>query len=303
MNKDMLEILSKHEDKVTKYADSISDIDEKEVALIIKEIGNIHTIKDSNIKDCLKTETIGKEIFYFKEVNSTNSVAKFLAKNGTDDGAVVLSEVQLNGKGRRGKKWESPSGGVWLSIILKPKISPSKASLITLATGVVVAKTLKAMGVDAKIKWPNDILINNKKVCGILTEAHANYKSVDYVIVGIGIDTNLNLDILPPIIKEGTTSLKKELKKDIDDNEIIYTFLNEFELMYEKFQKEKFEDILNEWRLLTQTIGSYVEIKQPFGKILKGHAVGITNSGALIIESENGELTKVISGECAIKTN
>ncbi|MDR0901047.1 MAG: biotin--[acetyl-CoA-carboxylase] ligase [Methanobrevibacter sp.] len=303
MKKNMQELLSKNEEKISKNSDSILNITEEEIASTIKELGTKKTerIIVDEIKEKLNTEYIGKEIYCFQEVDSTNTVSKFLAEFGTDEGTVIIAETQTKGKGSRGKKWESPVGGIWLSIVLRPDISPSKASLITLAAGVGVANVLRDLGVDARIKWPNDVLINNKKVSGILTEANAKFSTVDYVIVGIGIDSNLNIDTLPSKIQPGTTSLKEELKEDIDESQIIANFLVEFEKIYNKFKKEEFDDILYDWRKMSQTIGSYVEIQQPLGKKLKGYAVGINRKGALILEKDNGNLIKVISGECIIK--
>ncbi|RBQ23661.1 putative biotin ligase [Candidatus Methanobinarius endosymbioticus] len=304
MKKSMQKLLSKNKEKMSeKDAKGIFQIDEAEIAGFLKEIGNyeIDYIPSKEIKKGLTTEYVGKEIYSFHEVESTNSVAKFLAKFGAPEGSVVLSEIQTKGKGRRGRKWESPTGGIWLSIMLKPMIEPSKAPLITLATGVAVVKTLRGMNIDARIKWPNDILINNKKVCGILTETNAKFNSVDHVIVGVGIDSNLDTNILADDLREGTTSLRNETQADIEETEIISNFLNEFEEIYDLFKEKKFDEILYDWRRMSQTIGSYVEIKQPLGKILRGNAVGINNQGVLILELDNGELKKVISGEYLIR--
>lgn len=303
MKKKMLKLLSKNRDISDKDFDEVLKIDEKEIAEAIKEIGLETTefIDTEKIEKYLKTKYIGKEILCFDEVESTNTVAKFLAEFGSDEGTVVISEVQTKGKGRHGKKWESPTGGIWLSIILKPDIAPSKAPLITLATGVAVAKTLRNIGADARIKWPNDVLINDKKISGILTEANARFSSVDYVIVGIGIDSNFNIDLLPEELQKGSTTLKDELETKITETELTLKFLNEFEKVYDLFKEEKFDDILYDWRKMSQTIGSYVEIKQPLGKFLKGYAVGINNKGALILEEDNGNLKKIISGECIIR--
>nr|WP_302577785.1 biotin--[acetyl-CoA-carboxylase] ligase [Methanobrevibacter arboriphilus] len=306
MKKSMQELLSKNKEKISKEsAEKILRIDEAEIAEFLREIGSqeIEYIPSGMIKKGLTTEYIGKKIYSFNEVESTNSVAKFLAKQGSPEGTVIISETQTKGKGRRGKKWESPSGGIWLSIILKPDIDPSKAPLITLATGVAVARTLRGMNIDARIKWPNDILINNKKVCGILTEANAKFNTVEYVIVGVGIDTNLNVDVLTEDVKKRATSLSVEAKIEISESETVSNFLNEFEEIYDLFKLEQFDEILYDWRKMSQTIGSYVEIKQPLGKVLKGTAVGINNQGALILELNNGELKKVISGECKLKEN
>lgn len=306
MKKKMVKILSKNKKKNSEESfDELSKITENEIAEAIKDIGSKVTeyIDTEKIKSDLKTEYIGKEIYCFHEVDSTNTVAKFLAESGSKEGTVVISEVQTKGRGRHGRKWESPTGGAWLSIVLRPDITPSKAALITLSTGVAVTKTLRKIGVNAKIKWPNDILINNKKVSGILTETNTKFNSVDYVIIGVGIDSNLNIERLPEKLQEGSTSLKNELDAKITETDLISSFLNELEIIYDLFKKEKFDEILSDWRNMSQTIGSYVEIKQAFGKVFNGYAVGINKKGALILELDNGELKKVISGECIIKND
>lgn len=304
MKKSMQELLSKNREKISEEAaEGIFQIDEAKISEFIKEVGNyeIDYIPSGKIRENLNTKYIGNDIYSFKEVESTNSVAKFLSRFGSKEGTIILSEIQTKGKGRRGKKWESPTGGIWLSIILKPDIEPSKAPIITLATGVAVAKTLRGMNIDARIKWPNDILINHKKVCGILTEANAKFSTVDYVIVGVGIDTRVNTDILADDLREKTTSIDNETPEEIEEYEIIANFLNEFEEIYELFKAGEFDEILYDWRRMSQTIGSFVEIKQPLGKVLRGTAVGINNQGALILELENGDLKKIISGECIIR--
>ena len=304
MKEKMLELLSKNrKDFSTNDQNKLLQTEEKEIASAIKETGLQATkfIDRTKLENYLKTSYIGNEILIFKEVNSTNTVAEFLAEYGTDEGTVVISKRQTKGKGRLGRKWESPNGGTWLSIILKPNISPLKAPLLTLATGVAVAKTLKNFGVDARIKWPNDILINGKKVSGILTEASARFNAMEYVIIGVGIDSNFNADVLPEELQKISTTLKDELKTNITGTKLIPKFLNEFEKIYDLFKEERFEDILNDWRKMSVTIGSYVEINQSHGKSLKGYAVGINVEGALILEDYEGNLRKVLSGDCILK--
>lgn len=246
----------------------------------------------------LSTEYIGKEIHYYCEVDSTNEVAKRLAHDGAPEGAIIIAESQRSGRGRRGKKWLSPSGGVWMTIILRPDIPPSKAPQLTLVTGVAVAETLdKECRLDVGIKWPNDILIGKKKVCGILTEASTNPKGLEYVVVGVGIDLNVDVDAFPPELREGATSLKQELEKEIYSVKLVQRFLQNFENLYDDFKKGKFPEILKEWRKLSKTIGSYVEVQKK-GRVVRGEAVGITKEGVLILEMDDGSLRKVISGEC-----
>jgi BirA family biotin operon repressor/biotin-[acetyl-CoA-carboxylase] ligase len=245
----------------------------------------------------LHTSYIGKEIHYFKEVDSTNEVAKKLAEEGAQEGTIVIAESQTSGKGRLGKKWISPSGGVWMTIVLRPDIPPHQAPQLTLVTGVAMAKTLdKECGLDVGIKWPNDILIGNKKVCGILTEAITNHK-LDFVLVGIGLDLNVDLDNFPPELREGATSLKRELHRDIPGVKLVQNFLTDFENLYDEFKAGNFPEILAEWRRLSKTIGRHVEVHKR-GRVVTGEAIGVNKDGMLILEMEDGSLRKVMSGEC-----
>ena len=247
------------------------------------------------IRSNLQTNYMGKKIYFFKEVDSTNLVAKKLANEGAAEGTIVIAGRQRRGKGSRGKKWISPSGGVWMTIILRPDVEPNKAPQLTLVTGVAVAETLiQELGLDVEIKWPNDILIDNKKVSGILTEVKTNIVGVEYVLVGIGID--LNIDI-PPELSDTATSLQAELEKEIMGAELIQKFLKKFEDNYNEFKAGNFPYILNKWRNLSGTVGKYVELHRK-GGVIRGEAVGISKNGRLVLEMDNGTLKKVISGEC-----
>jgi len=250
------------------------------------------------LKDTLDTNYIGKEIHYFREVNSTNEVAKKLAREGAPEGTIVIAESQSMGKGRRGKKWISPLGGAWMSIVLRPNTLPVKAPQLTFIAGVAAAQTIKdEYGLEVGIKWPNDVLIQNKKVCGILTEINTEKDAIDYIITGIGIDANIDMNLLPPELRETTTSIKSELDRDISRMILVQKFLGNFEIMYDEFNKGDFRHILNKWREFSKTIGSKVEIRKGT-EIVKGEAVGVNNKGALILELKDGTLRKIISGEC-----
>ncbi len=256
-------------------------------------------LSPSRIKDGLDTRYIGREIYCFDEVDSTNIIAKELAEDDAREGTVVIAKTQTRGRGRRGKKWISPRGGIWMSIILRPEIPPAEAPHLTLVTGVAVAKTLKReFGLDVGIKWPNDILIRDRKVCGILTEAHARFNTIEYIVVGIGIDTNVDVDLFPEEFREGATSLKKELGREVDSVDLIRKLLVEFEKVYDDFKNGGFPEILNEWRRFSKTIGSYVEIRKQLGETVRGEAVGVNSEGALILELDDGSLRKIVSGEC-----
>lgn len=304
MEKEVLNLLKK-ENKVSD--DTIKenkDIDLNDFSNIVKEIGKQETeyIKSSEISKDLNTKYIGKNLYVYKEVSSTNTLAKFLSLNDVENGTVIISEKQTGAKGRSGKPWESPLGGVWLSIILHPNVDHSKLPLITLATGVSVAKTLEEIGVEnPEIKWPNDIMINGKKVCGILTEAVTKFNTIESVIIGVGIDANLDVSQFPEPLREGTTTLKEELKREGNENLLIRVFLEEFEKISEQFINEGYEDILKEWRKRSYSIGKIVEVREPFNTYYDAYVLGIAKEGALVVEKIDGTLEKVISGECIIK--
>ena len=250
------------------------------------------------IKKNLHTKFLGKNIHFFREVDSTNDVARELAREGAEEGTIVIAESQRSGKGRRGKRWISPSGGAWLTIILRPEIEPTKAPQLTLVTGVAVAETLdQECGLNIGIKWPNDILIGDKKVSGILTEVETKKGEVDFVLVGIGIDLNMDVTTFPPNLRGGATSLKAELDREIQGAELVQRFLQRFEILYNQFKAGEFREILTEWRKLSSTIGKYVEVHKK-GRIVYGEAVGVNKDGKLILELEDGTLRKIVSGEC-----
>lgn len=254
------------------------------------------TLTPGEIKAGLKTSVIGKEIEYFKEIESTNVIACEIA-DSVAEGTVVIAESQTGGRGRLGRKWLSPEGGVWLSIILKPKIQPSYAPRITILSGVSVAKTIRSFGPEAMIKWPNDVLINGKKVCGILTEIEAEMDMIDHCVVGIGIDANVDTESFPEEFRDSSTSLKKELGHEINRVEFVQKLLEEFEALYVKFQEGDFAAILEEWRSMSATIGEWVKITTQT-RTIYGEAIGVDNEGALILETDEGKLEKIVAGNC-----
>ncbi len=254
------------------------------------------TLSPARIKDGLRTNLIGKNIQYFKETESTNIIARQMA-GSVEEGTVVIAESQTGGLGRLGRKWISPEGGIWFSVILKPKMQPLYAPRITLLAGVAAAKVIRGYGLPAKIKWPNDVLINNKKVCGILTEIGAEMDSINYVILGIGIDANVDTETFPDEVRDLSTSLKKEMGHEIDRVEFVQRLLSLLESLYLKFQKEGFSSILEEWRNMSATIGEWVKITTQT-RTIYGEAIGVDSEGALILETGEGKLEKIVAGNC-----
>lgn len=244
----------------------------------------------------LRSSLIGQQIHYFDELTSTNITAKELAHDA-DDGTIVVAEVQKGGRGRLGREWLSPRGGIWMSVILKPTISLAHASRLTLVAGVAISKAMRKLGVDARIKWPNDILINGKKVCGILTEVNAEMEQVDYIVVGIGINANVDMDEFSDDVRGIATTLLSELGEPIDRVSFIQDVLFELEQEYIRFRTQPFSGILDEWTSLSNTIGRQVTVTTP-SKMIEGKAVGMTEDGALVVEDADGKRENVMAGLC-----
>jgi len=247
----------------------------------------------------LSTTYIGKKIYYFPELESTNIAAKEKALHraeGMSEGTLIIAERQSAGKGRLGREWFSPAGGIWLSIILYPQLSPSYISRITLMTAVATVKALENYTlIKPQIKWPNDILINEKKVCGILTEMSAELDIINWVVVGIGVNVNIDHQRFPEDIQENTISLKEALGKEVLRVKLAQTFLQEFEKYYDKLKRKEFPSILREWKLYSHTLGRKIRVDMG-ERIIIGEAVNINGEGALILKKEDGELIKIISG-------
>ncbi|MBA7559025.1 biotin--[acetyl-CoA-carboxylase] ligase [Candidatus Atribacteria bacterium 1244-E10-H5-B2] len=247
----------------------------------------------------LSTNYVGKEIYYFPELKSTNIMAKektLHRAEGTDQGTLIIAERQSAGKGRLGREWFSPAGGIWLSIILYPQLSPSYISRITLMTAVAVVKAIKVCTrIESQIKWPNDILISEKKVCGILTEMSAELDIINWVVVGIGINVNIGHREFPENIQENTISLKEASGKEVLRVKLVQIFLQEFEKYYEILKRREFSSILKEWKLYSHTLGRKIRVDTG-EKIITGEAVDINEEGALILKKEDSELAEIISG-------
>lgn len=244
----------------------------------------------------LKTSIIGNKIHHYEELESTNEEAKRLAHD-EDEGTVIISETQKSGRGRMGRDWTSPRGGIYISVILKPTIPASHAYHLTLVAGIAVANAIRNLGINACIKWPNDIIINNRKVCGILTEINAEIEKINYIVLGIGINANVDTGMFSSEIKEGSTSLKSELGKPVERVSFVQNLLYEFEQDYIKFKSKPFTDIVDEWISLSDTIGKEVSIMTP-SKMVEGKAVGVTKNGALIVKKDDGEKEEIIAGRC-----
>jgi len=252
------------------------------------------------IKWNLKTETVGKDVRFFESVGSTNDIAYKLAGEGAIEGTVVLADEQTKGKGRLGRKWLSPSdSGVYLSCILKPEIVPNEVPKITLVAAISVVKAIREFsGIEALIKWPNDIIISDRKTGGILTELKGELDRADFVILGIGINVNTSKKYLP---KEAT-SLKEESrsKSDFSRVDFIKALLNKLDAEYKKFKKDGFSQLRSELKSFSCTLGRYVEVIAANKKSICGKAVDIDKNGALVVELDNKSREVFLSGDVTL---
>jgi BirA family biotin operon repressor/biotin-[acetyl-CoA-carboxylase] ligase len=233
-----------------------------------------------------RTEYVGHEIEYHGTVESTNALAVERAREGVDEGYVVLADEQTGGRGRRRREWASPSGGVWTSVVLRPELAPRDASLVTLAASVAVARAVDAAGVDATIKWPNDVLVDGDKVCGILVEMEADAERVAHAVVGIG----LNANAAPEVPDASPTSLAERVG-EVNRAKVTADLLAELEDAYEAGG-----DIIDEWRERASTIGREVRVETP-NETVEGVAEGVDETGALRISTDEGERV-VTAGDC-----
>jgi BirA family biotin operon repressor/biotin-[acetyl-CoA-carboxylase] ligase len=245
---------------------------------------------------------MGKTIHYFHTLDSTNSEAYQLALNGAEEGEVVIAESQEKGRGRLGRYWFSPPFlNLYVSIILRPKISPHQASLITLMAAVATADAIqKFSGLLPLIKWPNDILLHDRKVAGLLNEIHSEMDRIHFVILGIGVNLNMSEKMFSKEIRSVATSLKLEMGQTISRKVFLQSLLQELEKWYTIFIKEGNAIILKAWRDRAHIKGRRVKVTS-FGEKLVGMAVDVDSDGALILETENGKRKRVVAGDIEYK--
>lgn len=232
-----------------------------------------------------------QKIHHFYQIDSTMHAARELARGGADEGTVVITESQTHGRGRLNREWLSPTGGIYFTLVLRPMISPTYATRMNLMASVAVATTIrKLLGLNAVLKWPNDVLIEGKKVCGILAEIDAEMDVVNFVSLGIGVNANTSI----PQFENTATSLKQALGRDVSRKQFLTALLKEIE----RWQTLLMEtDLLEEWRRLSVTLGKDVRILTP-GEVIMGRAIDIDNTGALIIRERDGSLRKTVAGDC-----
>lgn len=249
----------------------------------------------------LGTRVIGKSVISFDSVPSTIDVASSLANEGAPEGTVVVAECQKGGRGRLGRRWTSPAKcGIWTSIILRPPVPPREAPKLTLLTAVSIAKVLnERCEISAKIKWPNDVLVSGRKVCGALTELVAEQDAVRYAIISFGLNVNQTRSKFPAELASTATSMRIEAGHVFDRAEVFRYILRELDDCYLDFRKRGGGRILGEWRELTCTLGRRVKVQLRDGSI-EGIARELDDDGSLIIELDDGTLRQIAYGDVTI---
>jgi len=249
-----------------------------------------------------KTKVVGRDIRVFEETTSTNDIVEKLARDRVKEGVVVFAESQSKGRGRLGRKWVSPARkGLWFSVLLRPELPPQHATRLTVASATALRRAIQnETGLQAEIKWPNDILVNGKKVAGILTEMNTEPDRVKYIILGIGVDVNLNPGDFPPDLRRVASSLRAELGKPLVRADLAVAILKELDADYARINTEEFPALADEWEAHGTTIGQTVVIRIGDREVL-GRAESLGEDGAMLVRTEHGHLERVVSGDVTLK--
>lgn len=258
-------------------------------------------MKREDLEEWLNTKWLGRNLQMMEETDSTNQRAKTAAATGEQEGLVIVAEQQTSGRGRRGRGWISPPGeNIYMTMLLRPAFDPGRAPMLTLLAACAAARAAMEPGHESpRIKWPNDLVIGGKKIVGILTEMGMKKSRPDYVIIGVGI--NCNQTTFSGGLEQKATSLKKEYGHDVCREKVIARFLNEFEELYEGFvQYGSLAFVKQAYEKLLVNRGERVRVLEP-GREWTGRALGITDTGELIVEAEDGEIREVSSGEVSVR--
>ena len=265
-----------------------------------KLISNSNLLLPWEITNGLKTKTIGQQAYYFDSLESTQNQALKMADDPTNNGSVIIAEKQTGGKGRSGRKWISPKGGIWLSLILYPKFDISITTLFPIASSLALSKSIEQVfKISPELKWPNDLTIKSKKIAGMLVDVSLESNKIEKLVLGVGINFDVDVKSIEKKLKNtpnfyGVASLG-DYKKDVKAPYFVQVFFIELEKIYESLNKKDVKKIISEWTKRSSTIGKEVEIETVNGKI-KGKAMKIDDDGSLVVNSNN-KITKIIAGD------
>jgi BirA family biotin operon repressor/biotin-[acetyl-CoA-carboxylase] ligase len=247
----------------------------------------------------LNSTVFGREVFTLEKVDSTQNSLRRIAEGGEREGTIVIAMEQTYGKGRLGREWLSPKGGLWFSLLLRPKLPPTELHKLTLLFGLAVAKSFERLGLDPRLRWPNDVLIGGRKVCGILMEVSAEPERINYVLVGIGVNVNFSILLLGGDLSARSATLMDALGRKVDRALLLASILGESERLYGEALSGGFEAIIREWKEKSCTIGSRVTATYS-GKPIRGVAEDLDQNGFLAVKLADGSLISVSSGDVQI---
>jgi BirA family biotin operon repressor/biotin-[acetyl-CoA-carboxylase] ligase len=248
----------------------------------------------------LKTEFIGRQAYYFDIIDSTQNQALKMADDEANNGSVIVASKQTGGRGRSGRKWVSPKGGIWISIILQPKFDISITTLFPIASSLALSIAIeKTFSINPELKWPNDLTIKGKKVAGMLVDVALESNKIENLVLGVGINFDVNVKEIEKALKGtpnfyGVASLTDQ-KKEIKPVKLVQVFLVELERIYKLLETIQTKKIISDWTLRSSTIGKNVELNTTDAKI-KGKAIRIDEDGALVV-TENGKINRIIAGD------
>jgi BirA family biotin operon repressor/biotin-[acetyl-CoA-carboxylase] ligase len=255
------------------------------------------------LQEGLRTKRLGRSVFFSSELGSTNEWAKELAAYGAAEGTVAVAETQTCGRGRLGREWVSPKGGLWFSLILRPELKPAEAVRLVFVAGLAAAEVLRELyGLKAETKWPNDVLVNGRKVCGILTEMNTIGEKVNYVIVGVGVNANFDVvKVFPEDLRKVATSLENELGRKVRLEELFRALLEKLENIYGLFLEEGFGPVLGKWKKYAGFLNCQVEVASGTEKWF-GLAFDVGDDGSLILRLKDGTVKRVFVGDATLRS-
>ncbi len=249
-----------------------------------------------------QVKVIGRDIRVFTRTSSTNDVVEKLARDGVAEGVVVFAEEQTSGRGRLGRTWVSPAGkGLWFSVLLRPRLRPDEATQVTVAAAAALCRALRReTGLPVAVKWPNDLTCRGRKLVGLLTELNADPDSIRHVILGIGVDVNLERGDFPPDLREIATSLRLELGRAVDRPHLAAALLRALDEDYGRLGGGEFRSLADEWARYCTTLGRRVTIVWGTRR-LEGWAEALDDSGALLVRTDHGHLERVLGGDVTLE--
>ncbi|MGD8566353.1 MAG: biotin--[acetyl-CoA-carboxylase] ligase [Candidatus Bathyarchaeota archaeon] len=261
-------------------------------------------MKVNQLQEGLKTKLLGRNIIFFHEIDSTNKWAKDFAIDGAQEGTVIIAETQIKGKGRMDRRWFSPKGGLWFSLILKPKLRPSETVKLNFVAGLAVVKVLQEMfNLKAETKWPNDVMVNGLKICGILSEMNTTNEIVNFVIVGVGLNVNFDVKkVFPETVSKVSTSVENEISKKVQIEKVFRHLLETLEKLNNLFIEKGFDSTLEEWKKHASFLGCQVEVAG-YEEKFSGLAIDVDQDGALLLKTQGNTVKRVRVGDVKIKNN